>query len=150
MATDSDVTVVLGGKLPSGDGNGLAGMGYTLTKDDAARKQIRAAVILFDVAEVAVKTDDGSQKAKLRVRRIEVIGNPDDFEVMSRLLTREFERRTGQTTLPFDLETDVEMLLQQAIKKDPWIGKRTYPAGDVEPAQDPDAERPSNDEPSSS
>ena len=107
----SEVSVALGGNLPSGDANGLIDLGSEFTKDMASRKKIRAAIVLFDIQKVTEKTDDGSRTAVVRIRRVEVIRNSEDFNIMQRLTMREFERRTGQQTLPFELEQDIEALL---------------------------------------
>lgn len=130
-SNSDDVTVVLGGRLPTGDANGLADMGTVLAGDEEARRQIRAAIILFDVAEVAEKTDDRSKKVKLRVRRIEAVKGESSLADVQRMLMREFERRTGQTALPFDIEG---LALNTPP---PWAGKRTWPSGDV-PGSAPD------------
>lgn len=108
----NEVTVALGGKLPKGDANGLVDLGNKLTIDREARKQIRAAIVLFDVKDVKEDTDDASMVATLRIRRIEVLQDPEDFGLMQRLLMREWERRTGQTVLPFALEEDVNILFK--------------------------------------
>ena len=94
----------LSGALPPGDGNGLGAIAGDLIADP---KQVRVAVILFDVAKVAHRVDDGTRQATVRVRRIEVITDPGDRDAMRNLLQREFERRLGLTVLPFELENDV-------------------------------------------
>jgi hypothetical protein len=109
----SEVTVALGGNLPTGDANGLIDMGSEFVKDEASKKKIRAAIVLFDIQKEVRKTDDGSRTAVARIRRIEVVRDSDDFTIMQRLLMREFERRTGQATLPFELEQDIESLLSE-------------------------------------
>jgi hypothetical protein len=91
--------------LPKGDGNGLGSMASELVADPA---QVRVGLVLFDVGSLETATDSGEVTAKVRLRRIEVITHTDDAAVMRRILMRAFERRTGQTTLPFDLEQDVE------------------------------------------
>lgn len=155
MSASNEIAVKLAAKLPSGDGNGLAGLGYRLTSDPAARRQIRAAIILFDIAEVAEKTDDGSQIAKARIRRIEVIQDGDDFTVMQRILMREFERRTGQTTLPFELEQDIDQLLrlvsnrasESAESVDDWTHRPAWESAAPQPDAEPDVSSDSEESP---
>jgi len=111
----TEVSPKLGGRLPVGDGNGMIDMGYELASNPS---KIRAAVILFDCSDVTEKTDSGDRTVKVRVRRIEVIRNPEDFGQMQRLLLREFERRTGKAVLPFELEKDVELAFAEIAETD--------------------------------
>jgi hypothetical protein len=101
----SDIRAALLGRLPSGDGNGLSAVASDLARDPS---RIRAAVVLFDADRIVEKTDDGNHEVRVRVRRVEVISAPDDADALQRILMREFERRTGQTVLPIDLEEDVK------------------------------------------
>jgi hypothetical protein len=94
----------LSGALPDGDGNGLSAIVHELI---AHPRQIRVVVALVDTMKITTKIDEGSKVATVRVRRIEAITDPGDRAQLERLLLREFERRTGQTVLPFDLESDV-------------------------------------------
>lgn len=95
----------LAASLPKGDANGLGAIASELVADP---QQIRVALVLLDVGELATATDDGTVTAKVRIKRIETIRNNEDAFVLRKLLQREFERRTGQTVLPFDLQQDVE------------------------------------------
>lgn len=142
MTSKEALSVALAGKLPKGDGNGLAEMAPELEKN---RKQIRVAVVLFDVASYAQTTDDGTAEVKVRIRRIEAITDPDDAAAMERLLMRQFERRTGQTVLPIDLEADVEKAFEDLRASMPTIGDG---ARAWEPGQDPrvrDDDKPPGD-----
>lgn len=94
----------LAATLPKGDANGLAAIAAELVADPS---QVRVALVLLDVSEISQATDDGALTAKVRVKRVEVVRDSEDAEVLRRLLRREFERRTGQTVLPYDLEQDV-------------------------------------------
>jgi hypothetical protein len=96
--------------LPAGDGNGLAAVAAELVEHP---RRIRVVVALLDTSKVTTCVDDGSRIATVRVRRIEVITDPADLDAMRNLLEREFERRTGQTVLPFELEMDVRAALAE-------------------------------------
>lgn len=94
----------LAANLPDGPVNGLAAIAADLV---AHPQRVRVVVALVDTLKVTKKIDDGSEVPTVRVRRIEAITDPADTALLRRLLMREFERRTGQAVLPFDLETDV-------------------------------------------
>lgn len=94
----------LAATLPAGDANGLAAIAGELVTHPARAHVI---VAIVDTKTVKTNVDDGTRVATVRVRRIEVIGDPDDREHLRRLLMREYERRTGQPMLPFDLEVEV-------------------------------------------
>lgn len=100
----TNVRPALLGKLPNGDGNGLSAITSAMTKEPG---RIRVGIVLFDADRLVEKTDDGDHEIRARIRRIEVITDPEDAGVMERILMRQFERRTGQTTLPFELEQDI-------------------------------------------
>lgn len=94
----------LSGSLPKGEANGLAGLVAQLI---AEPEVVHVAVILFDVSKVTTKVDDGDVVPTIRIRRVEAITDGQDRKRLRMLLMREFERRTGKTTLPFELEEDV-------------------------------------------
>lgn len=94
----------MSGALPAGDANGLAAIARDLV-ESPARPHVVVAIV--DAKTVRTNVDDGARLATVRVRRIEAISDPTDREHLRRLLMREFERRTGQAVLPFDLEVEV-------------------------------------------
>jgi hypothetical protein len=94
----------LSGALPDGDGNGLAAIAAQLIEEP---RRVRVILALVDTVKITSKVDDGSRTATVRIRRIEAITDSADMAHLRRILEREFERRTGQTMLPFDLESDV-------------------------------------------
>lgn len=94
----------LSGALPAGEANGLAAIARELVEHPTRRHVI---VAVIDTVKVTTRVDDATRQATVRVRRVEVIRDRDDREHLQRLLQREFERRTGQTVLPLDLETEV-------------------------------------------
>lgn len=112
----TNVRPALLGKLPNGDGNGLSAITSAMTKEPG---RIRVGIVLFDADRLVEKTDDGDHEIRARIRRIEVITDPEDAGVMERILMRQFERRTGQTTLPFELEQDIREAFTGADDAEP-------------------------------
>jgi hypothetical protein len=100
-----DITASVSGALPKGEANGL--LPYAQDMADHPRK-IRVALILFDCPKTTYKHDDETALVTARIRRLEVLSDSADAAVVQRILMREYERRTGQTTLPFELETDIK------------------------------------------
>src|SRR4051794_17206495 len=95
----------LSGRLPEGEGNGLAAVVRQLIEEPS---RVHVVLALIDTASITTKVDSGERVPTVRVRRIEVIVDPDDREHMRRLIMREYERRTGKAVLPFNLEADLE------------------------------------------
>lgn len=99
----------LSGALPDGPGNGLAAIAAELISNPS---KVHVVVALLDTVKIVETVDDGGRKATVRIRRVEVITDPDDAARMRNLLQREFERRTGQVVLPFELEEDVRQAFE--------------------------------------
>jgi hypothetical protein len=97
----SDTRVSVVGRLPDGDGNGLAAIAAEL-ETDPSRK--RFGVVVFDVEEIQDKVRAGKNVVRVKILRIESIRDTNDGVALERLLQREFERRTGQAVLPLELE----------------------------------------------
>lgn len=95
----------LSGRLPSGEANGLAAIVRALVDDPGA---VHVLVVLADCVKVTQLVESGATVPTVRIRRVEAISDPDDMAALRRLLMREYERRTGQPTLPLELENDVE------------------------------------------
>lgn len=149
----SDSSVRLAGRLPDGNRNGLASIAHLLVDDPS---QVHVAIVLIDCAWVKTSTDDGSALPTARVRAIEPIPEGRDADEMRRLLRRAIETRTGQTTLPLELERDLDDLGIHALEDEPRpADARERAAGDREdpltpspdsPLPAPDAIEPSPDE----
>lgn len=93
--------------LPKGDADGLSGLEGQMLKK---LKPVVALVILEPtVIDEDVKTHEKS--LKVGIRRIEAL-LPDDIEAATRLLQRSFESRTGDSTLPIELEEDIRDALK--------------------------------------
>lgn len=95
--------VALGGNLPLGDGNGFEAIAADMVANPS---RMRVAVIIFDASYVKVKTDDKSSTAIIRIRRGEVVTDTAYAALLQRILMHEFEQRTGQTTLPMEMEEE--------------------------------------------
>lgn len=104
----SPIDAKLNGTLPRGDGNGLGVIARDLVEHP---ERVHVCIVLIDAAHVDHETDTGNRTAKARIRRIEVIQDKSDKDRMRMLLLREFERRSGKTPLPFDLEEDIRIAL---------------------------------------
>lgn len=96
----------LAGKLPEGDRNGLAAIAGELVENP---EKVHVAIVLLDTKSVTTDVDSGDVIPTARLRRIEVIKDPKDGHAMRRLLQREWERRTGKTVLPFELEEEMRL-----------------------------------------
>jgi len=101
------------GLMPSGDENGLLDIAPLLVAEGAHRspKQLRAVLGIVDAKRVNIESDTGEEVATVRFRRIEVLLG-DDLGAAEKLIRRALEARSGQTTLPLELEDDI----QQAFK----------------------------------
>jgi hypothetical protein len=102
----SDIS--MSGKLPKGDGNGLVAILSELVRDTGKDGPIFVAIVLLDGKKVTLDKDTGEKIPQARIRRIEVILDEEDMRVCRRLMERSLSRRTGQETLPYDLQAEVE------------------------------------------
>ena len=93
----------LSGRLPGGDANGLDYIANALVPYP---KMLHVVIAIVDCRKVTLDSDDGTKTPTVRIRRLEVVPS-EDRSPCERLLARAYERRTGQTTLPIDLEDDV-------------------------------------------
>ncbi|WP_051425540.1 hypothetical protein [Jiangella gansuensis] len=93
----------LNASLPKGDGNGLGSLELALTSEP---HRVHVVLMLIDCKKITTDADTGDIEATARIRRIEPIP-AEDRDLAGKMLRRAFERRTGKTVLPFDLEQDV-------------------------------------------
>lgn len=96
----------IAGKLPSGEANGLGAITRDLVENP---EKVHVVVALVDCSQITTDTDSGDVIPTARIRRIEAIADPEDGRRLRVLLRREWERRTGKTVLPFELEEDLRM-----------------------------------------
>lgn len=94
----------LSSSLPDGGANGLSAIAEQLA--DSPEK-IHVAVILLDCSKITTNIDNGDVVPTARIRRIEVMSDPEDNFRLKQLVRRQYERRTGKTVLPFELEQDL-------------------------------------------
>lgn len=94
----------LAGRLPTGDANGLAAIAADMLDNP---EQVHVVIALVDCSKITTDTDSGDVVPTARIRRIEAIKDPKDGRVLRSLLRREWERRTGKTVLPFEMEEEL-------------------------------------------
>jgi hypothetical protein len=99
--------------MPGGDENGLLDIAPALVAEGANRspKRLRAVLGIVDCKRVGIESDTGEEIATVRFRRVEVLLG-DDLGAAEKLIRRALEARSGQTTLPLELEDDI----RQAFK----------------------------------
>lgn len=94
--------------LPEGDSNGLEAISRRLIDDP---REVHVVVALMDCKQTTTDNDTGAVVPTARIRHIEPIAG-DDKDVAVRMLRRALERRTGKTELPFDMEQELDELLE--------------------------------------
>jgi hypothetical protein len=94
--------------LPKGEENGLAAIAPELAAEAAHRrpKRLRAAIVIFDARRLATDSDTGEEVVTVRFRRVEPLLG-EDLGAAEKLLRRALESRSGQTTLPLELEDEI-------------------------------------------
>lgn len=100
-----EAEVKLKGALPKGDANGLAPYASEFVRNGL---QLRAAIILFNAPNMGVNREKEIQVAELVVRRVELVMDPADAEIMHHLVMRSVRRRSGESVLPLEFEQDIE------------------------------------------
>lgn len=97
----------LNSALPKGEADGLTALEGQMLKK---QKPIVALVIL-EPAAVAEDLKTHDKELKVGIRRIEAL-LPEDVEAATRLIQRSYESRTGDATLPIELENDINEALK--------------------------------------
>lgn len=97
----------INGALPKGNADGLS---HVETRVIQSRKMV-AALVMLDPASIDEDVETGDKSVRMKIRRIEAI-LPEDVDAATRLLRRAFEDRTGQTTLPIEVEEDLDEALR--------------------------------------
>lgn len=95
------------GTLPKGDADGITAI------ESVALKKQKPIVALVILEPAKIDQDLHTQEKELTVgiRRIEAV-LPEDVEAVTRFIQRSFESRTGESTLPIELENDVKEALK--------------------------------------
>lgn len=94
----------LSSSLPDGGANGLSAIAEQLADNP---EKIHVVVALIDCSKITTNVDNGDVIPTARIRRIEAMTDPEDNYRLKQLVRRQYERRTGKTVLPFELEQDL-------------------------------------------
>lgn len=130
--------------LPKGETNGLSAIAGELADEGMARKprRLRAALAVFDSRRVTVDADTHDEIVTVRFLRIETL-LPEDLGAAEKLLRRALEARSGQTTLPLELQDELDDLFAQMADPDSAVDPDEpidlVPGGDEDQAPDDDS-----------
>lgn len=110
--------------LPKGEENGLSPIAGNLVEEGSNRapRRFYAAIVVLDCKRVAIDSDSGQEVATVRFRRIELL-LPGDLAAAEKLIRRALEHRSGQTTLPLDLEDEIRDAFEAMTDDEPDDGK---------------------------
>jgi hypothetical protein len=128
-------TVKTNAVLPKGDANGLYAIAGELIAD---QKRYRAVIAIVDCRRVTIDSDTGEEAATIRIRRAEVV-LPQDLGAAERLIRRTLEHRLGQTTLPLDLEDEIEEAFRDLELAEPEQPELPGDDDDPDPDTEPDS-----------
>ncbi len=99
------MTIKLSSALPKSDeANGLGAIADALVDEPTS---MHVAVVVLDCQQITTDTDSGEATPTARVRRIEIVEDGEDKDRLRTLAQRAFEKRTGKTVLPLDLEDEL-------------------------------------------
>lgn len=104
--------------LPKGDADGLTPFEGRLDAETEPGQVV--AIVILDVIARTESLITNERELTLKMRRVEAL-LPGDVEHARRMLQRAFEARTGMTTLPIDLEEDLNSAFADAF--DPETGE---------------------------
>lgn len=105
--------------LPTGEENGLASIAQHLVAEGAHRspKRLRAVIGIIDSRRVNIDGDTGEELATVRFRRVEVL-LISDLAQAEKLIRRALEHRSGETTLPLELEDEIRQAFDDMAAPD--------------------------------
>jgi hypothetical protein len=109
----------LASALPKGANDGLSPIADALVDQP---HRVRVVLALVDCKSITTDADTGDVIPTARIRRIEAITDTDDGKRLVRLIQRAYERRTGATVLPLDLEDDLSAAFD-GLDVDPRTGE---------------------------
>lgn len=98
--------VKLAARLPAGERNGLGALAAEIAHNPTGRF---AVILIVDPLESKTIIDSDETTTTLRIRRAEALLGPE-FDAGQDLLHRAMVRRTGQDTLPADLQMELDEL----------------------------------------
>jgi hypothetical protein len=116
--------------LPKGEENGFYVIARELIAD---QKKFRVFIAIADCRRVTTDSDTGEEIATLRIRRAEVVLT-EDMPAAEKLIRRALEHRLGQTTLPLDLEDEIEQAFREMAAED--VQPELPADGDGDPEED--------------
>jgi hypothetical protein len=116
----------LKGTLPKGESDGLTPLEGRIAKKDSEHV---AVMMILDVESTEKLRHTGEIIVKLGIRRVEAI-LPDDLESATQLIRRAYESRTGETTLPIELEDDLKAAMAGVSLYEPETPKPDVPTGE--------------------
>lgn len=110
------MSFTLAGRLPRDERNGTGAVSAAMVDDPESQHVI---IALVDCSKITTDTDTGEIVPTARIRAIEGFSkhSPDGKQAY-RLWQRAFESRTGQQTLPFELDSELRDIFEQ-IDDDP-------------------------------
>lgn len=108
--------------LPKGEQNGLDAIAQHLVAEGAGRAttRLRAVIGIVDTRRVAIDSDSGDEVATVRFRRVEVL-LPSDLAQAEKLIRRALEQRSGETTLPLELEDEIRKAFDEMREPDSTV-----------------------------
>jgi hypothetical protein len=111
------VSVVLSGKLPRSDANGIAAIAPALVDKPTGHHVI---IALVDCEKVTTIADTGETLPTARIRAIEAfVGETTDGQEAARLLRRAMDRRRHGGDDQFELPLELERALDDLTPADP-------------------------------
>lgn len=108
----------LSSKLPKDNMNGLSEIAPALQQDPRAT---HVALVVLNAQKFVEDVDTGEVEPTMRILRIERI-LPQDASTAETMIRRALEARTGQTTLPLDVEDEITRIFKDA-SIDPTTGQ---------------------------
>lgn len=105
------MSINLAGRLPRDERNGTGVISAAMVNDPESKHVI---IALVDCSRIISETDTGEIVPTARIRAIEGFSkdSPDGKQAY-RLWQRAFESRTGQETLPFELDSELRDIFEK-------------------------------------
>lgn len=99
--------------LPKGDENGLAAIAANLVAEavGAEPARLRAVIAIVDAKRVTIDAGLHEEVVTVRFRRVEVL-LADDLGQAEKLIRRALEHRSGETTLPLEMEDEIRQAFE--------------------------------------
>lgn len=104
--------------LPDGDANGMTSLARILLEEP---EQTHVVIAVVNCKKSTTDYDKHTREAYARVIRIEPINDAEDVTLAEQLMRRGLERRTGQETLPLEMEDEITSLFAEVLRGDPTI-----------------------------